>query len=132
MYIFCTKLLLMPIWRNPCLINFLVIFHAKSDARTWYADSKTIEHIINMLDLFTSLTPILKGLWSVLIAYECTLWVKGQGKIEITISVFNQHKWGLPQKVCYALDLWQNLFSIGQTSNKDLSLFNIKNCNEFF
>lgn len=109
-----------------------MIFHAKYDARTWYADSKTIEHIINMLDLFTSLTPILLGLWSVLIAYECTLWVKGQGKIEITISVSNQHKWGLPQKVCYALDLWQNLFSIGKTSNKDLTLFNIKNCNEIF
>lgn len=129
---FCTKLLLMPIWRNPRLINFLVILHAKFDARTLYANSKTIEHIINILDWFTSLTPILKGLWSILVAYDCTLWVKGQGKIEIIISVFNQHKWSLPQKVWYALDLWQNLFSIGQTSNKDLSLFSIKNCNEFF
>ncbi len=82
-----------------------MIFHAKFDARTWDANSKTIKHIINILDWFTSLTPILKGLWSVLVAYDCTLWVKGQGEIEVTISVFNQHEWGFPQKVWYALDL---------------------------
>jgi hypothetical protein len=82
-----------------------VIFHAKFDARAWYANFKTIEHIINILDWFTSLTPILKGLWLVLVTYDCTLWVKGQGGIEITISVLKQHKWGLSQKVWYAFDL---------------------------
>ncbi len=80
-----------------------MIFHTKFDASTLYVNSITIKHIINILDWFTFLTPILKGLWLVLVAYDSTLWVKGQGEVEITISVSNKHKWGLPQKVWYDL-----------------------------
>ena len=91
------------------------------DKYAWYADSGATEHMIEHRDWFTNFKEIPSGTWSVAVADDRDLWVRGIGDINITRLVNGVQKKGVLQKVLYIPDLRRNLFSIGLASKAGLS-----------
>lgn len=91
------------------------------DKQVWFADSGATEHMIEHRKWFSKFKPIPSGTWSVTIADDRNLWVRGVGDIEIIRIVDGVQKNGLLQKVLFIPNLRRNLFSIGLTSKAGLS-----------
>lgn len=91
------------------------------DKQAWFADSGATEHMTEHREWFSTFTPISEGTWSVTVADDRHLWVRGVGDIQITRTIDGEQKHGILQKVLFIPDLKRNLFSIGLTSKAGLS-----------
>ena len=70
---------------------------------------------------FSTFQDVPSRTWSVVVADDRDLWVRGIGDINITRLVDGIHKRGVLKKVLYIPDLRRNLFSIGLVSKAGLS-----------
>ena len=99
-------------------------FHALSvnlDKQAWFADSGATEHMTEHREWFSTFKPIPSGTWSVTVADDRDLWVRGIGDIRLTRTIDGVQKNGILHKVMFIPDLRRNLFSIGLTSKAGLS-----------
>lgn len=91
------------------------------DKQAWFAHSSATEHMTEHREWFSTFEPIAPGTWSVKVADDRQLWVRGVGNIEIIRTIDGKQRNGLLHKVLYIPELRRNLFSIGLTSKAGLS-----------
>ena len=91
------------------------------DKHAWYADSGATEHMTEHRHWISTFQDVPHGTWSVVVADDRDLWVRGLGDINITRIVDGIEKRGILKKVLYIPNLRRNLFSIGLVSKAGLS-----------
>ena len=106
-------------WSQALSVNF--------DKQAWYADSGATKHMTEHRDWFSTFKDIPSGTWSVAIADDRNLWVRGVGDINITRLIDGVHKKGVLKKVLFVPDLRRNLFLIGLVSKAGFSFPTLRN-----
>lgn len=91
------------------------------DKSAWYAHSGATEHMTEHRNWFSTFKTIPSGTWSVTVADDRDIWVRGIGDINITRIIDGVHKRGVLTKVLFIPDLRRNFFSIGLASKAGLS-----------
>lgn len=97
--------------------------HARSvnlDKQAWFVDSGATKHMTGHRVWFSTFKSIPRGTWSVAVADDRDLWVRGIGDIEIMRSIDGVQKMGLMQKVIFIPDKRRNLLSKGLASKAGL------------
>ena len=75
------------------------------DKQAWYADSGATEHMTEHRDWFSTFKDIPSGMWSVVVADNRDLWVRGVGDINIMRLIDGVYKKGVLKKVLFIPDL---------------------------
>jgi hypothetical protein len=91
------------------------------DKTAWFVDSGAIEHMTEHREWFSTFKAIPQGSWSVAVADDRNIWVKGIGDINITRTVNGVEKKGVLRKVMFIPELRRNFFSIGVASKAGYS-----------
>ena len=75
------------------------------DKQAWFTDFGATIHMTEHREWFSTFKPISSGTWSVTVADDRNLWVRGIGDMQITRIVNGEQGNGLLQKVLYIPDL---------------------------
>ena len=94
---------------------------------SWIADSGATEHMSDKRQWFSNFQPVQNKCWSVSIADDHLLYVRGVGDITVCATINGVDKFFKLQNVLYVPHLRRNLISISRLTEKHVAILHIRN-----
>jgi hypothetical protein len=98
----------------------------EEDSASWFADSGATESMTDKRHWFTTFEPIGEYIWSVTIADNRRLWVRGIGNILVDSFINGEIVQETLKNVLYVPGLCKNLLSISQLMDLDIAVIFIR------
>jgi hypothetical protein len=100
---------------------------SRDDDFSWIADSGATEHMSDKRQWFTNFHPVQDKCWSVSIADDHLLYVRGVGDITVHATINGVDKFFKLQNVLYVPHLRRNLISISRLTEKHVAIIHVRN-----
>ena len=100
---------------------------SSSDDFSWIADSGATEHMSDKRQWFTNFHPVHDKCWSVSIADNHLMYVRGVGDIIVHATINGEVKPFKLQNVLYVPYLRRNLISVSRLTEKHVAIIHIRN-----
>ena len=98
---------------------------SSADHSVWYADFGATEHMTDQRQWFQTFSPIADGCWSVTMADDFTLWVRGVGDVTLKATVNGSISSVRLKDVLYVPMLQRNLISTSKLTENGIAILHI-------